>query len=95
MDMKNEISSINKGENMTKETWFKHIDTLGIIRPSLGGTKEQYTADLKAHMATGCPECKARLATKKANYRARAKHQAYLDAGLVRVRGALGGTYYE
>lgn len=25
----------------------------------------------------------------------RAKHQAYLDCGLKRVRGALGGIYYE
>ena len=31
----------------------------------------------------------------KVNYTRRARHQAMLDCGLVRVGGALGGTYYE
>lgn len=29
------------------------------------------------------------------NFRAREKHQALKDLGLTRVRGALGGVYYE
>lgn len=37
----------------------------------------------------------ARKKTQRANYRARDRHQAYIDAGCVRVRGALGGIYYE
>lgn len=31
----------------------------------------------------------------KNNQARRARHQAYLDCGMIRVRGALGGVYYE
>ena len=47
------------------------------------------------HDRKTCPQCQARLKTKRANRAARERHQAYLDVGLVRVRGALGGVYYE
>ena len=30
-----------------------------------------------------------------ANDARKARHQAYLDCGMVRVKGALGGVYYE
>ena len=45
-----------------------------------------------------CPACDAKVANGKRlrrNALARARHQAMLDCGLVRVKGALGGTYYE
>lgn len=80
---------------MTKQAWFTHIDGVGLVRPSLGGNRVEYAQQLKAHIASGCAECKARLQTKRASGNARAKHEAYLSAGLVRVRGALGGIYYE
>ena len=35
------------------------------------------------------------LRNQRKNAARRAKHQAYLDCGLKRVRGALGGIYYE
>ena len=35
------------------------------------------------------------IAVEKRNFNRRARHQARLDLGLVRVRGALGGVYYE
>ena len=45
-----------------------------------------------------CSTCAENVANKKRlrrNALARARHQAMLDCGLVRVKGALGGTYYE
>lgn len=36
----------------------------------------------------------ARRAADRKNAARRAKHQAYLDCGMVRVKGNLGGTYY-
>jgi hypothetical protein len=42
-----------------------------------------------------CMLCQARLKTIKANIRARAIRSAYADLGMVRVRGSLGGIYYE
>ena len=47
-----------------------------------------------------CPECDHRLAmgkrrTRKAKARRREIDSIMRDLGLVKVRGALGGTYYE
>ena len=45
-----------------------------------------------------CVECDEKVAMGKRlrrNGLARARHQAMLDCGLVRVKGALGGIYYE
>ena len=45
-----------------------------------------------------CATCDAKVANGKRlrrNALARARHRAMLDCGLVRVKGALGGVYYE
>jgi hypothetical protein len=42
-----------------------------------------------------CPICCARRKTKRANQRAKAIRSAYADCGMTRVRGNLGGIYYE
>ena len=34
-------------------------------------------------------------ARERKNAARRARHQAYLDCGMKRVKGSLGGTYYE
>ena len=41
------------------------------------------------------PAGKAAPAKKRKNAARRARHQVMTDLGLVRVRGALGGVYYE
>mgnify|MGYP001561424917 CR=1 FL=1 len=40
-------------------------------------------------------EAKTRCRQLRANLNRKARHQAMLDLGMVRVRGALGGVYYE
>jgi len=35
------------------------------------------------------------LARKRKNAQRRARHQAYTDLGMRRVKGSLGGTYYK
>ncbi len=83
---------------MTLQKWQIHIDGIapdGIKRPSAGGNKETWRAWYNQHLNVGCQDCKERMRTRKANQSAKAKHQAYIDAGMVRVRGALGGIYYE
>lgn len=65
---------------MTKTAWKRHW--------------EQVKLD-SGHDFKVCPDCQARLKTRRANERARAIRQAYSDLGMVRVRGALGGVYYE
>ena len=47
------------------------------------------------HDYATCDICKVRMRTIKANNRAREIRQVYSDLGLKRVRGALGGIYYE
>jgi uncharacterized Zn finger protein (UPF0148 family) len=46
-----------------------------------------------------CSDCEkeevSRAKKAKRNAARRARHQMLLDLGLVRVRGNLGGTYYE
>ena len=62
--------------------------TSGVFRVRGSVTKNIYTA--------GSEEaCKAWIKNRKANYNRRMKHKVMTDMGLVRVRGALGGVYYE
>jgi len=66
---------------MTKLQWKRHFDSV-----KTGGI---------AHDFEVCPLCLARLKTKRANERAKAIRAAYSDLGMVRVKGNLGGIYYE
>ena len=65
---------------MTKAQWQAHWATV----------KHDNGHDYKT-----CPDCRARLKTKQANDRARAIRAVYSDLGRVRVKGNLGGIYYE
>lgn len=47
------------------------------------------------HNVETCPVCLRRVKTIKANAKARAIRLAYRDLGMVRVKGSLGGVYYE
>lgn len=61
-------------------------------------TKAQWMEHYKAvgtHDYSNCEICKARRKTKRRNESAKAKTDAYKMAGLVKVRGALGGVYWE
>jgi uncharacterized protein with PIN domain len=66
---------------MTKQTWKRHFDKVKV-----SGVDHDFKV---------CPECQARLRTKRANERAKAIRAAYADLGMVRVKGNLGGIYYE
>jgi len=65
---------------MTKTAWKRHW--------------EQVKFDSR-HDFKMCLDCQARLRTKKANERARAIRAVYRDLGMKRVKGSLGGIYYE
>ena len=85
---------------MTKESWMRHIEEAsGLLRPSNenGTMADIWKEAIRYHQAMrpDCPECKDRRNTRRRNQAARAKHEAYLAVGMVRVRGALGGIYYE
>ena len=82
---------------MNKESWIRHLEeTTKLTRPSLEPCNtESWKANADFHISINCPECKARKRTRKANARARARHEAYTSAGMVRVRGAQGVIYYE
>jgi tRNA(Ile2) C34 agmatinyltransferase TiaS len=61
-------------------------------------TKLQWQDHLKStgvHDYSKCPECNKRSATRKACARQKAIRQVYSDLGMIRVRGNLGGVYYE
>jgi DNA-directed RNA polymerase subunit RPC12/RpoP len=61
-------------------------------------TKEQWAEHYRtvgAHDTRECPECAARRLTKERNKAARVRHSIYTDLGMHRVKGSLGGTYYE
>ena len=81
---------------MTKDQYIKHIeDTEHIIRPSLGGDILQWKAAQQRHHDMGCAECHKRAKTNKAR-KARKANAAIMDSlGLVKVKGNLGGTYWE
>jgi uncharacterized protein with PIN domain len=75
-----DIKSKQEEKNMTKLQWKRHFEAVKLD---------------PGHDFKTCPECQARLRTKRANERARAIRAAYSDLGMVRVKGNLGGVYYE
>lgn len=82
---------------MTKEAWKVHIETTeGITRPSLGGSKEAWTAARQKHAQEHCPHCIARFKTKKRTAAAKSYRHAMKDLGMTRVIGSVSGSvYYE
>jgi hypothetical protein len=75
---------------MTKDAWLEHIrNATGKSLPT--------TADYASHRAENpdCPMCKARAKTRKANANRKGRDEAYRSCGMTKVRGALGGTYWE
>ena len=66
---------------MTKQACKRHFDDVKV-----SGLEHDYKT---------CPDCQARLKTMRANERARAIRSVYSDLGMVRVKGNLGGIYYE
>jgi hypothetical protein len=81
---------------MTKEAWIKHMEeTTGLIRPSLGGYRMAWVEATTNHINNGCEACKERSKTKNKASRRKERDQMMKDCGLVKVRGALGGVYWE
>lgn len=70
----------------------------------LGSVKPMRLTETRNRVAHDCDHCgyhwveltEAGMAAQdRKNAARRAKHAAYRDCGMVRVRGALGGVYYE
>lgn len=83
---------------MNKETWIKHIREIsgGIIPPSQGGNPADWHSALAMHKEQGfCQLCADRSKTRRANMARKERDQAMRDCGLVKVKGNLGGTYWE
>ena len=85
---------------MTKESYVRHIEEkTGLLRPSNenGSMADVWKEAIRHHqvMVPDCPECKDRRTTRRRNFAARAKHEAYLSAGMVRVKSDSGRIYYE
>jgi len=70
---------------MNKETWKKHIEQEGIVRPSNGGDRLTWQETLKAHKDSNCKECKARQTTRRASNRRNEINEAYESVGMVKV----------
>ena len=56
---------------------------------------QEHYATAGQHDTRDCPQCAARRKTKEHNRSARVRRSVYADLGMVRVRGNLGGVYYE
>lgn len=95
---------------MSKQKWIEHIQGLlqdyggapgpygpGLLPPSQGGNAEEWHRIVTKHRAESpkCPECRARAAAKKRAETRKIMAQVNGDLGLVKVRGNLGGTYWE
>jgi hypothetical protein len=85
---------------MTKEQWIRHMESVsGLERPENegGSLPVDWHSAYTIHKSNDpkCPACAARRRTKRAAANAKAIRQAYSDCGMKRVRGALGGVYYE
>jgi hypothetical protein len=71
---------------MTKQAWLEHASEAGYFNLS--------EEDRKNHVAS-CDACQSRRKTKRATRRRQDRDEAYRSSGLVKVRGALGGIYWE
>lgn len=79
---------------MTKQAWLGHMaQATGIALTQTAECREAWQAHKNAN--PDCPECAARRRTRKATAGRQAREEAYKSAGLVKVRGALGGVYWE
>jgi hypothetical protein len=54
-----------------------------------------YYCNLRTQVHHGCEHGESQTSNERRNENRRARHQAMLDLGLKRVKGALGGVYYE
>ena len=88
---------------MTKKTWIEHIaETHHIPVPSKDTFMQEYLKDLKVWRkaardckASGCAKCAERNQTRRANAQRAVNTDAMHSIGMTRVRGNLGGTYWE
>ncbi len=80
---------------MTKEQWTEHMESDGLVAPSKGGSVESWRAACRDHLAKSCRMCQLRSRTLRASRRVKEIRSVYADLGMVRVKGNLGGTYYE
>ncbi len=84
---------------MTKKQWVRHMEEVsGLKRPSdeNGSMADEWKRAYATHKANNpkCPICKARRATRRANYNHKAREEAYRSAGLTKVYGAVSGKVY-
>lgn len=81
---------------MTKEEYKRHVETChNVIRPSHGGSMDAWKQAVRDCIAAKHPEAASRQKTLKHNRNARIHHAVLTSMGLTRVKGAMGGTYYE
>lgn len=81
---------------MRKNDWVKHMkETTGLVPPSEGGDRASWQNAVATHAVLGCAACTARAKTKAKSARRSEREQVMKDLGLVKVRGACGGVYWE
>lgn len=66
---------------MSKQEWLKHMKELPL--------------EVGSHVRATCAICQARIKTRMRNQYAREQTEVYRSCGMKRVRGNLGGTYWE
>ena len=84
---------------MNKNEWRRHIATILADAVDRGELSEYRTSEeaceyTKQHVQT-CAVCADRAKTARRNSARRERDQAMRDIGMRKVRGNLGGTYWE
>ena len=81
---------------MTRATWVQHMfDTAGLTIPTSNAEVAVWRQVHKEHLEAGCKACLERKRTHDKQEAAKARDEAYRSLGLVKVKGDLGGTYWE
>lgn len=83
---------------MTKKKWINHMEEVTkSIHPSRGGNRVEWAKVGHEHLKNtpDCPECQARRKSRAKNREARIMSGVYKDLGMKKVKGSLGGTYWE
>lgn len=83
---------------MNRAKWIAHISQEGVTPPSQGGDKEAWRTVVNKHKDSNCPHCLARAQSRRAELTRKKKsdfEKALGQEGIRKVKGSMGGTYYE
>jgi hypothetical protein len=94
MNLTKSQKAVEAARDEVQRLWFPLCEADG-IPPSSKFVQISQTNPLRAEYEAAVAKLLAAVRVERKNAARRARHEAYTSAGMKRVRGSLGGVYYE